>query len=281
MIRLSDGFGNQLFQYALYLTLKHRGRKVCVDDYSRYGPGSTRKPVLKSWLGLSYERAAEEELKALPVYEEKSLQYDPEVLLLDRGYLQGYWQTEKYFPDPEVQELLRRSIGDPETYHGSESFRKWFRYIQETESVSVHLRGGDYLIGNNKEVYGGICTPRYYHKAVEYIRQSAPEAKFFLFTNDKAYARLQYGRWTSFVIVEDRELSDLDEFILMRSCRHHILANSSFSWWAAWLDSRAQAKVIAPFPWLRKRDIRDIYTEQMHKIRGRGIFRGETASKLS
>ena len=161
--------------------------------------------------------------------------------------------------DTEVQELLRRSIGDPETYHGSESFRKWFRYIQETESVSVHLRGGDYLIGNNKEVYGGICTPRYYHKAVEYIRQSAPEAKFFLFTNDKAYARLQYGRWTSFVIVEDRELSDLDEFILMRSCRHHILANSSFSWWAAWLDSRAQAKVIAPFPWLRKRDIRDIY----------------------
>lgn len=283
IVRLQGRMCNNMFQYALYLSLNKAGKKTVIDDASYWedekirgylGPFHLNYRQLPDWMSEQLKKTYNEKA-AFPrrmirtifrslVYQEKNIDYCADVLQLRNRHIMGFWQSEKYFSDPQVQRKLREDFSCPEEVRSSPAFARWYDRVTDGTSVSVHLRREDYLVGNHKGTYH-VCTPEYYRHAIERIRQDHPDAVFYFFSDDKKYIRQNY-QGDSFVVVDDPELTDLEEFFLMRYCCHHILANSTFSWWAAWLDDREDALVLAPDHWLNGRKYEDIYTDRMIRI---------------
>ena len=293
IIRMTGGLGNQMFQYALYLKLRAMGKEVKMDDFTEY-EGREARPLSLWAFGIEYDRASREELCRMtdgfldPVsrirrklfgrksleYMEKDCNFDPEILNRDPAYLTGYFQSEKYFADieEEVRQAFRFSerIWEGIPSQLLERIRSYEQQIKTTMAVSVHIRRGDYL--QNEEAYGGICTERYYKTAIEHVKKRQQDASFFVFTNDPDYA----GEWIlknfgqekeRFVLIEGtQEENGYLDLYLMSLCRHHILANSSFSWWGAYLNPSREKMVIVPHKWFGNQECRDIYMENMIRI---------------
>lgn len=226
-------------------------------------------------------------------YHEKDGNFDEQVLKKDPAYLTGYFQSEKYFKDIEDKVRQAFTFSDKiwnEPYGGeygsdewkTESVKKrrmeqYLKQIESCLSVSVHVRRGDYL--ENDEVYGGICTEEYYCSALKRMLEAFPDAVFFLFSNDTAWVskwvKKLCGRFElakdRFVVVEGTtETTGYFDLLLMSRCRHHILANSSFSWWGAWLNASGGKMVIAPSKWFNNQELHDIYTKDMIQISPEG-----------
>lgn len=277
IIVLSGGLGNQMFQYALYLYYQSRGIAVKMDELTEYAHEKKRKPELTQVFGIHYEKAAPEEIRhwtdsymdfpsrirrrllgrRTRLYRD-TYGFDPAVLELDDAYLYGWWQSEKYFQKiaDRVRQAFRFSAEGL-----NDRNQNYLNRIQNSESVGVHLRRGDYLEAD--ELYGGICTEKYYALAIQKMRQQLPGCEFFLFTNDPLWAREHMtGEGITIVEENDEDHGYLDMY-LMSQCKHNIIANSSFSWWAAWLNENPEKRIIAPARWVNGREMPDIYTKEM------------------
>ncbi len=315
IIQLAGGLGNQMFQYALYLQLKSLGREVKIDDVAGFVEDEQRTPALSPF-GITYARPSQEELRRMldsspllwhrvrrklfgrhkKAYFEEGKLFIPNVLTWDDIYLEGYWQTEKYFQqvEEEVREAydtdrltayLRRSgcWGMSGSSGKRRTAQNYLEEIDNTCSVSLHVRRGDYLTPENQAIFGGICTDAYYIEGIRRMRERFPGCRFFLFTNDKAWAARQFAedgkRGALAKILADGMLKDITwidlpgagdndyaEFVLMSRCKHHILANSSFSWWASYLNRNPEKTVFAPQRWLNGTDDSDFYRADMHRI---------------
>ncbi|MDE6318257.1 MAG: alpha-1,2-fucosyltransferase, partial [Lachnospiraceae bacterium] len=204
IIQLAGGLGNQMFQYALYLQLKDLGREVKIDDVSGFVQDAQREPALAPF-GITYERPAKRELQRMldssmlpwhrvrrklfgrqkKSYFEESKLFIPEVLNWDDIYLEGYWQSEKYFwkngdqlrrvydTNKLVQYLLQNGVWE-RSIEGQKSAAQYAMGINNTCSVSVHVRRGDYLTPENQALFGGICTEAYYIEGMRLMRERYP-----------------------------------------------------------------------------------------------------------
>lgn len=280
VIQLSGGMGNQMFQYALYLQLKELGRNVKIDDKTEY-EGRNARPIRLSVFDAEYEIPTETEMKCLTdsyldaaskirrklkgrktaAYVEKSQLFDSKVLELDRAYFMGWWQSEKYFSG------IKEKVKEAFTFKNmnlSEIMKSYEKAMENSNSVSVHIRRGDYL--QVDEIYGGICTEEYYEKAMKKMREEIPDCHFFIFTNDIPWVKEHIQGEDITVVEGNTEDTGYIDMYLMTRCKHYILANSSFSWWGCYLNSSKDKKVIAPEIWAKGRDYRDIYTDEMKKI---------------
>lgn len=239
-------------------------------------------------------------------YFEGSKLFIPEVLTWDDIYLEGYWQTEKYFQPVEGQvrdvydtdrltAYLKRSgcWGAGGERRTRKMAQDYLDEINNTCSVSLHVRRGDYLTPENQKLYGGICTDAYYIEGIRQMRERFPGCRFFLFTNDRAWAVQQSaeavcqeteaekpggnGKTSGYAecLFSAADITWIDlpggdndyaEFVLMSRCKHHILANSSFSWWASYLNKNPEKTVLAPQRWLNGTDDSDFYRADMCKI---------------
>jgi hypothetical protein len=305
IIQMSGGLGNQMFQYALYMKLTAMGREVKFDDITEYRHDDAR-PIMLSVFGIDYPRATWDEIIALTdgslkisqrvrrrlfgrkslELREKDVNFDPNLLEYDPAYLTGYFQSWKYFADiaAEVRKAFtfpdRAAMNLPADLDQRIGTHQYM--IKHTESVSVHIRRGDYLSAD--EVYGGICTEAYYSAAIAYMQKKHPDAAFFFFSNEIKWAR----KWLEkrymkpgedeldpryCLIEETTEHTGYLDMMLMSKCKHHILANSSFSWWAAYLNDSPEKIVIAPDRWQGNADNHDIYTEGMVRITAEGIIK--------
>ncbi len=301
IIQLAGGLGNQMFQYALYLQLKSLGKEVKIDDLTGFEQDAQREPSLMPF-GISYERATKEELEQMldsapnlwskvhrklfgrkkKAYFEADKRYKPEIMLWDDIYLEGYWQTEKYFNSVsgevkkafDVDKLLKYVLRENRE---KSLFEQQLAQITAEESVSVHIRRGDYLLPENQALFGNICTEAYYKEAMRQVKQEHPQCRFYLFTNEKQWIKEQITGYDnvnaeSNINIEDIEVvdigeeSDYSEFVLMSRCRHNILANSSFSWWASYLNSNPHKTVFAPDRWLNGWDCTDFYRDDMRRV---------------
>lgn len=280
VIQLSGGMGNQMFQYALYLQLKALGKNVKIDDKTEY-EGRKARPIRLSVFDDKYETPTEVEMKCLTdsypdvvskirrkltgrktaAYMEKSQFFDAKVLEMNRAYLIGWWQSEKYFAS--VKESVREAFTF-KNMNLSEAMKVYEEAMENSNSVCVHIRRGDYL--QVDEVYGGICTEEYYEKAMQKMRAEVPGCCFFIFTNDIPWAK-EHMQGEDITVVEgnDEDAGYIDMYLMTR-CKHYILANSSFSWWGCYLNSTRNKKVIAPRIWANGRDCRDVYTDEMEKL---------------
>ena len=159
--------------------------------------------------------------------------------------------------------------------------------IESTEAVGMHMYRSDSRI--DEELYEGICTEKYYEGAVRFIQDKCPEAVFFIFSNEPKWVRgwAMYlmerqikGDMTReeirqmekrFVMVEtNTEHTGYLDMLLMSRCRHNIISNSSFSWWASWLNDNPDRLVVAPDKWMNDKDSTDVYTKGMILVNAKG-----------
>lgn len=288
IIKISGGLGNQMFQYALARSLIHEGRKVLLDcsgfdtrsfddtkrdfELDRFHikiNKATPKEVSKyynQWqLFLNYiGRLLKEDISKIVI--EKEHCYHKEIAQCDDKYLIGFWQTEKYFKS--IRHELLRDFSFQESALTSKNEKIRDAILLEEKSVGVHVRGGDYNTVGNVAIYGNICDTDYYNKAFTYIEKKLGKVKYYLFTNDTAWAhRLIPHENRQITIVDwNTEQDGWSDMYLMSICRHNIIANSSFSWWAAWLNQNAEKIVVAPCRWQNGIDIADIVPDEWVRI---------------
>jgi hypothetical protein len=179
---------------------------------------------------------------------ERHFQFDPKILDLPGDiYLEGYWQSEKYFRDCE--DVIRKELSvkipmsspNEEMAHG---------IAGEESAVSIHVRRGDYVSDAGTNRFHGTCSVDYYRDAADRISGFAPASHFFLFSDgiDWAKENLRLRQPVTYVDFNDGE-KNYEDLRLMSLCKHHIIANSSFSWWGAWLNPNPDKIVIAPKKW--------------------------------
>lgn len=302
IIRMTGGMGNQMFQYALYLRLLSMGREVKFDDFSEYRKDNAR-PIMLWCFGISYPTASREELNQLTdgfvtlkdrirrklfgrkslEYHEADCNYDENILKKEPAYLTGYFQSEKYFKEIE-KEVRSAFVFQPVIFEKIPRERKeqvlsYKKQIEESLAVSIHIRRGDYLEGS--EIYGGNCTDEYYQSAVRLIKKKYPEAVFVVFSNDEAFTEKwikdNFQEENFMLILGSTEETGYLDMYLMSRCSHHIIANSSFSWWGAYLNPSEDKTVIAPDRWFNNQDCRDIYTPEMVRISSKGeVIKNDT-----
>ena len=274
IVRLIGGLGNQMFQYAAGRAVAHRNRTQLKLDVSALERDAARSYRLHHF-NIAASIATPDELARftkrdlwsrisrrierylLPPYKRSvfAQRFDhfvPDILRV-RGnvYLVGYWQSGKYFKDIEQiirQDFTLRHAPDAEN-------QKLARIIANTNSASLHIRRGDYVSNPVTYQYHGVCSLDYYRAAIETLTQTVKRPHFFVFSDDIEWARqnLRLDYPVTFVTHNGVE-KDYEDLRLMSQCKHHVIANSAFSWWGAWLCTYPPKIVIAPQKWFNKAD---------------------------
>jgi hypothetical protein len=236
----------------------HRMNRVEVLGRRIIGKVSTRAPYLTQF----YSRAAGK-------YRLKEIGYDYELNSTKKlRFLEGYFQSHRYV-DQLTSEYLNKYL-DMELL--SNSGMRAIEFIEEYDPICLHIRAGDYLQPEN--LYFGVLGPDYYKKAIQELRISGIE-NILIFTDDVSFVKNEFEEMfqtpDSFYFAEQLQLSTLDEFRLISHCRRIIIANSTFSWWGAYL-ARSQAKVIAPDKWFKvKSDPRDLIPPRWQTVQSTWI----------
>ncbi len=278
--RLIGGLGNQLFQYALGRALAARRAttlKLDTSGYERYTlhayalhhfniPESfaARDEIRRLRGGWIAERLPRRLQKVNPFRKrsyilERRFSFDPEVLdAPDDIYLDGYWQSENYFKS--IEGILRREF--TVRYPLSGRNQEIAARIADCNAASMHVRRGDYVSNPTFSQAHGICSPDYYRAAARRIADSNPRPHFFVFSDEPEWVaenlRLDHPMT---VVTGNDARHNYEDLRLMILCRHHVIANSSFSWWGAWLDANPEKTVIAPARWFAndEHDTRDLF----------------------
>lgn len=286
VVQLAGGLGNQLFQYATGRRLAQKqGTTLKVDPARLLALGDrryrldclrTRARVARPWEVRPITGATQSHgwrrrvwhlanLRRGRVYSEPHFQFDPRVLELDGTvYLAGYWQSERYFAD--IVSLLRSEL---ELRHPpSAASLRLASAMAVVASVSVHFRRGDYVANPVVNQVHGDCSLGYYHAAIQALATTEERPHFFVFSDDMAWAKRQFATHLPVTFVDHNRDREHEDLWLMRQCRHHIIANSSFSWWGAWLAEHPAKRVFAPKRWFRDPSINvaDLLPAAWHPI---------------
>ena len=272
VVKLKGGLGNQLFQYAVGRHLAEIHRTVLKMDISFFdtyelhaysiGPFNIQENFAsaKEIRQLTFEkqgildrivrRALRKTKERAPTYvEERMFRFDPEILNLPDGvYLNGYWQSEKFFAD--IAGIIRQEFVVKIPPGGKN--KEFAETIASCESVSLHIRRGSYLIYPYNQVHG-TCSLDYYFRCVGCIAKAVKNPHFFIFSDDPGWVRdnLKLPYPTTLVDHNGAD-KDYEDLRLMTQCKCHIIANSTFSWWGAWLSQRGGKMVFAPQQWFAK-----------------------------
>ncbi|MES2087655.1 MAG: alpha-1,2-fucosyltransferase [Patescibacteria group bacterium] len=266
IIKIEGGLGNQMFQYALgrNLSLTH-GKNFKIDtSYLRKNNQSGRTFRLSGFKIVTTEATKTEINRYRSTLEkffdrirprpnkkkvlELSNTFDPEVLKRTDGYLVGHWNDARYFESSENTILEDFKLQKP---FGAAAEKMASFIFAQPEAVSVHIRRGDYVsIPKIADVHGALPLS-YYAEACEIIMKKKPNAHFFISSDDIAWAKKNFPPHYPATFISDPEIPDYEEMTLMSLCKHHIIANSTFSWWAARLNQKKEKIIIAPKNWFR------------------------------
>lgn len=195
------------------------------------------------------------------VFDERGFGFDPELYAQTPPiFLRGYWQSPKYFAH-QREELLR--IFTPKTPL-SPNARETMRQIAGGTAVSIHVRRGDYVRRADVAQVHGTCSLDYYRRAVGLIRRLYADARFYVFSDDPQYVRDSFDFCPNYSLVGGNDDKPHEDMLLMSRCRHHIIANSSFSWWGAWLNRQPDKTVIAPRRWFSDEKLHRTFTYDLY-----------------
>lgn len=286
--KLIGGLGNQMFQYAFGYNLAQLSGTELKLDSAAFEKYKLHKVAIHH-LNVNYNNLVIEEkvinnltseygikgmLKKaklikpkIKVIKEKTPGFRKELVKKygEDVYLDGFWQSDKYFKgaEDEIRKHLM-VITEP-----SPANREMLSIIEKTNAVSVHIRRADYITNAKTLSFHGICSMEYYQKAAELIKSKVDNPVFFVFSDDIAWAKenIDLNKQQHFADMNNAD-TNYEDLRLMYSCKHHIIANSSFSWWGAWLNPLNEKMVIAPQNWFSQPglDTRDIVPESWIRI---------------
>lgn len=293
LVEVIGGLGNQMFQYGLYYKLKkmygsdsvklYAGRFESVRDNNGYElekvfgikDAITDFPISKKIVDDNNDIWSRIRRKLTGfregyITEHQNLSFKPSILEQNMNkdlYYSGSWQSEKYFVEykKDISEIFKFK---KELHSKNKSIAE---EIIRSNSVSIHVRRGDYV--NNKayfRILGDVCGEEYYNRAIKLIEQKSVENSYFIFSDDIDWVK------ENFSILDNKKVTFVNwntgieshvDMQLMSLCKHNIIANSTFSWWAAWLNSNENKLVIAPRKWFKEKKLNeDIFPSEWIKI---------------
>ena len=189
------------------------------------------------------------------ILNEETVFYDQNLLSPSDGlYICGYFQSHKYFLN--IQDLLISQLSiNSKISKYTKTIKKEIE--EHSECCSVHVRRGDYFTNKNKKIYG-TCTLGYYERAIDVIRRKKSNTRFFIFSDDIQWVRKNIRIDNAAYVYSDEKRLPHEDIYLMSLCDHNIIANSSFSWWGAWLNRNKYKIVIAPKLWLLDKKMNEL-----------------------
>ena len=296
IIKIKGGLGNQMFQYALGRSISlccNKAVKFDLFEFEKYKLHNysldcfdvkvdiATKDDLRRF-GISYHnnrlihaifRRIQNSLIINSRYKLKNEEYqggfDRSVFEIKNDvYLDGYWQNEKYFK--EIEDVIRKDFSFKEKPNKLNS--NYLDKIEKVNSVSLHIRRGDYASNPKTLKFHGLLGLDYYEKAVEIIENNIKNPEFFVFSDDIEWAKdnLKINYPVNFVNNNSKE-KGYEDLRLMMNCKNNVIANSTFSWWGAWLNNNPEKIVIAPSQWFSKEEMEkrknwDIIPKEWKKI---------------
>lgn len=271
LVKVTGGLGNQLFQYAAGRAIADRLGMNLKFDFQFYDRQHTRRRQLHLMNTVLTPPTARERFVAAMVQSRpwkrlRSLAgnrvphwvfnhvvdavrgFDPAVFTLNgHVLLDGYWQSERYFTD--IAGALRRELTfrDPPDAHNAQ----WVQRIDACHAAGIHVRRTDYLTTGRGDGVHRACEPTYYRRAMAHLRDRHRDVRFFVFSDDPDWAAANLDVGPDGVVVRHNgDARSHEDLRLMTRCKHMIIANSTFSWWGAWLTPDVGKTVIAPKVWL-------------------------------
>ncbi len=280
IVKINGGLGNQLFQYAVARAISIKlNRKLLLDDSwyrdihsldDQSDPNATTiRDFLLNYFNIQSHVISKIHLKWIKGLEIRSKYSNFFKFLLDgplnnlsfekidnnnfsltvieespNVYLTGYWQNNDIIEEYKnliSNELLLK-------YPLSTKNEIYFKSITSTNSVAIHFRRGDYISKPNTRKVHASCSKNYYYNSIEYLQKKNNDLHYFIFSDDITWAKdnLTFNNNTTFI---DNEEPAYEHLYLMSQCKHQITANSTFSWWAAWLNRNKDKIIITPKYW--------------------------------
>ncbi|MFC5772412.1 alpha-1,2-fucosyltransferase [Ectobacillus antri] len=279
IVHISSGLGNQMFQYALYKKLSLIQDNVFLDTITSYQlyPNQHNGYELEKVFTIKPRHASKELTynlsdldnsvtsrirrkligsKKSMYIEHKEFEYDPNLFYQENIYIKGYWQNYDYFKD--IENELKNDF----TFQRAldEKNNNLAIKINNENSISIHVRRGDYYLNRkNQEKFGDIANLEYYSKAISYIKERIDNPKFYIFSDNVEWVKQNLNSLEEAVYIDYNVGNDsYKDMQLMSLCKHNIIANSSFSWWGAFLNKNMEKIVIAPGKWINMKGVKKV-----------------------
>lgn len=274
IVKIIGGVGNQFFQYCAGKALAKKIGATLKFDLCEFEEYGIRNYELMNF-DIEQNIASENEIAALKkkkifnktYFKEKSGKFYPEIFSAKNSvYLEGYFQSEKYFKniEDEIRQDFRFKNLD---FLQNDDFKKYLEEIKAENAVCVSVRGGDYINNPKNEAIYNVCGKNYYQNAINYIKNHVNNPKIYVTSDDIEYAKTIIGEDVSptFIDIKDWKKS----LYLIQNCRHIIIANSSFAWMGAWLNENLNKIVLAPKKWYKdgvKIDFQNVVCKSWIKV---------------
>jgi hypothetical protein len=273
--RLEGGLGNQLFQYVIGRHLSIKNNTGLVLDTSNYLIDKNNrhyelcryniKAKTANIITCIFVRLGKYIIpKIKQNIRQRSIYFNKEILS-EKGniILDGYWQSEEYFKN--IRDIILDDLtllSDPDKEN-----KKMLKHINNSNSVCLHVRRDDFVSNPLLQQYHGSLTLEYYNKAIGTICDRTIDPEFYIFSDEPQWCKRNIitNRPHAYVDINGPDKAP-EDLRLMSACNHFIIANSSFSWWAAWLSRYKEKIIIAPKRWYRTRDAGDIVPKRWLRI---------------
>lgn len=270
IVKISGGLGSQMFQYAFFSALNENTDSKGVDMTDN---------LLKATFGINAKSISHKERVDMvdisnsfwakfrrntlkmpratsgTLYKESSFSYDKNVFKRTDCYYDGCWKSWKYFDgiESEIRKLFTFNLPLSSMNHAC------VEAMRQCESVSIHIRRGNNVKKNRIKEIGSVCSSDYYNWAIAHIKeQLGDNVHYFIFSDDIAWARANLPLKNASYIDWNKGKESYNDMRLMAACKHNIIANSSFSWWGAYLNTNPDKIVLAPAKWYRTIPVPDI-----------------------
>jgi hypothetical protein len=297
IVILSGGLGNQMSQYAFYLAQKSYGKA----DFSTYSLRRKRKQhngyELDNVFGISENISLKKDLfvrlmRKLIIFKNKSFYKYPVAVILflfscirikvvienseyrfEKKYLSPYrgiivygggWHSEKYYFNQEQQIRTAYRFNLEKLNELSKNITE---QIGKTNSIAIHIRRGDYFLSDyHRKTYSDICTLDYYQKAIDLFSEKIEAPVFYIFSDDIKWVKENMEIPSAVFIEHNVKEDSWQDMYLMTQCQHHIIANSTFSWWGAWLCGNEKKIVVCPSRFWRKSETPDFFPKNWIRL---------------
>lgn len=277
IVDVFGGLGNQMFQYAAaYRLALLNNTELVISTYGLKHDKKRRYALAPFWINnhivdfyIPEASSLKKYMYGIPGkidYYEENIEFEFDAGLLEKNghiCLRGYWQNPRYFED--IREVIQSifSLRSP-----SLEFLKHQSMLRSTTSVGMHIRRGDFLSDAISRHKHDICNLEYYKHALDRMRaQIGIPFKLYIFSDDLIWSRQHFSEYPDVQFIQLN--SDAEDLMLMSECQHNIISNSTYSWWAAWLNKHPGKIVIAPDPWLKNTHLpyHNILPDSWHKLK--------------
>ncbi|MFV8327797.1 alpha-1,2-fucosyltransferase [Flavobacterium sp. ZS1P14] len=287
VVLIFNGLGNQMSQYAFYLRKKNINESTYFIPFCRDHNGleldrvfrvNCKEALIQEMLYILFRILLTDKVKIIStpikrllnllnckiVKENFNYNFNKDFMIPSKGitFYYGGWHAEKYFLESKKGVIKAFQFSEPDDQENIGYINK----INETNSVSIHVRRGDFLNEENVNLFGDVCTKAYFEKAIKLIESKVNKPHFFVFSNDLTWVKENLIISNVAYVACNSGKDSWKDMYLMSLCKHNVISNSTFSWWGAWLNKAANKIVISPSRFLKNDSFTDVYPNSWIKI---------------